>query len=81
MAFFLNNITLFLLSFSSFVNVQVHHKESQPLEVMKLLTIYTMETARLFCGYPMESICLVFNLENFTLSNMVSANEQNSVIA
>ncbi|KAI8881356.1 CRAL/TRIO domain-containing protein [Backusella circina FSU 941] len=53
-----------------FVNVQVHHKENQPLEVMKLLTIYIMETSRLFCGYPMEAICLVFNLENFTLSNM-----------
>ncbi|CEP12743.1 hypothetical protein [Parasitella parasitica] len=31
-----------------FVNVQVHHKEDQPLEIMKLLTIYIMETSRDF---------------------------------
>lgn len=29
-----------------------------------------METARLFCGHPMDNACIVFNLENFTLANM-----------
>ncbi|KAL9560557.1 hypothetical protein PS6_000012 [Mucor atramentarius] len=38
-----------------FVNVQVHHKDNQPLEVMKLLTIYVMETSRVICDYPMET--------------------------
>lgn len=37
---------------------------------MKLLTIYTMETSRILCGYPMDTLCLVFNLDNFTLANM-----------
>ncbi|KAG1118663.1 hypothetical protein G6F42_013143 [Rhizopus arrhizus] len=53
-----------------FVNVQVHHKDNQPLEVMKLLTIYVMETSRVICDYPMETVCIVFNLENFTMANM-----------
>lgn len=56
----------------SFVNVQVHHKDNQPLEVMKLLTIYVMETSRVICDYPMETVCIVFNLENFTMANMAS---------
>ncbi|KAI7896465.1 CRAL-TRIO domain-containing protein [Mucor mucedo] len=53
-----------------FVNVQVHHKDDQPLEIMKLITIYIMETSRVICNYPMDTVCIVFNLENFTLSNM-----------
>ncbi|KAL0084568.1 CRAL-TRIO domain-containing protein [Phycomyces blakesleeanus] len=53
-----------------FINVQLHHKEEQSLEVVKLLTLYIMETSRLACGYPMNNAGLVFNLENFTLSNM-----------
>lgn len=52
------------------MNVQVHHKENQPLEIMKLITIYIMETSRVICNYPMDTVCIVFNLENFTLSNM-----------
>lgn len=60
------------LDMSSFVNVQVHHKDSQPLEVMKLLTIYVMETSRVICDYPMDTVCIVFNLENFTMANMAS---------
>jgi hypothetical protein len=61
-----------LSDYNSFVNVQVHHKDAQPLEVMKLLTIYIMETSRVICDYPMDTVCIVFNLENFTLANMVS---------
>lgn len=57
--------------YKSFVNVQVYHKEDQPLELAKLLTVYIMETARLICDYPMETVCLVFSLENFTMANMV----------
>ncbi|KAL0136463.1 CRAL-TRIO domain-containing protein [Mucor lusitanicus] len=53
-----------------FVNVQVHHKDDQPLEIMKLLTIYVMETSRVICDYPMDTVCIVFNLENFTMANM-----------
>lgn len=57
---------------SSFVNVQMHHKDDQPLEIMKLLTIYVMETSRVICDYPMDTVCIVFNLENFTMANMAS---------
>lgn len=53
-----------------FINVQVYHKEDQPLETIKMLTIYIMETARIICDYPMDAVCMVFNLENFTMANM-----------
>ncbi|KAI8997345.1 CRAL-TRIO domain-containing protein [Pilobolus umbonatus] len=53
-----------------FVNVQIHHKEDQPLEALKLLTVYIMEASRVICDYPTETVCIVFNLENFTMANM-----------
>ncbi|KAG0167217.1 hypothetical protein DFQ28_006319 [Apophysomyces sp. BC1034] len=53
-----------------FINVQLHRKEEQTFEIIRLLTLYIMETSRLFCGHPMDNACIVFNLENFTLSNM-----------
>lgn len=56
----------------SFINVRFHHKEDQPAEVVKLMTLYVMENSRLVVGQPMESSCIVFNMEGFTLSNMVS---------
>lgn len=36
------------------------------------MTLYVMENSRLVVGQPMESSCIVFNMEGFTLSNMVS---------
>lgn len=62
---------ILLISTYSFVNVQVHHKDDQPLEIMKLLTIYIMETSRVVSDYPIDTVCIVFNLENFTMANMV----------
>ncbi|KAI8376826.1 CRAL-TRIO domain-containing protein [Blakeslea trispora] len=53
-----------------FVNVQVHNKDNQSLEAIKLMTIHIMETSRIVSDYPMDAVCIVFNLENFTLSNM-----------
>lgn len=55
----------------AFLNVQLHHKEDQPHEVIQIVGLYLVETARLFCGYPMDTACIVFNLEKFTLANMV----------
>lgn len=59
--------------------MQVHNKEDQPLEVMKLLTIYVMETSRVICDYPMDTVCIVFNLENFTMANMVSLSKNPNI--
>lgn len=36
------------------------------------MTLYVMENSRLVVGQPMETSCIVFNMEGFTLSNMVS---------
>ena len=55
----------------SFINVRFHHKEDQAAEIVKLMTLYVMENSRLVVGQPMETSCIVFNMEGFTLSNMV----------
>lgn len=56
----------------SFINVRFHHKEDQAPEVIKLLTMYIMENSRLVVHQPMDTSCIVFNMEGFTLSNMVT---------
>ncbi|KAL7315051.1 hypothetical protein PS15m_006554 [Mucor circinelloides] len=53
-----------------FINVNLHHKEDQPVEVIKLLTMYVMETSRVVVHQPVESACIVFNMDGFTLKNM-----------
>ncbi|CEP07659.1 hypothetical protein [Parasitella parasitica] len=53
-----------------FINVNLHHKEDQPQEIIKLLTLYVMETSRVVVHQPVESACIVFNMDGFTLKNM-----------
>ncbi|RCH85391.1 hypothetical protein CU097_003555 [Rhizopus azygosporus] len=53
-----------------FINVNLHRKEDQPSEVIKLLTIYVMETSRMIVHQPVEAACIVFNMDGFTLKNM-----------
>ncbi|KAG1072422.1 hypothetical protein G6F42_025914 [Rhizopus arrhizus] len=53
-----------------FINVNLHHKEDQPVEVIKLLTMYVMETSRVVVHQPVEAACIVFNMDGFTLKNM-----------
>ncbi|KAI9473909.1 MAG: CRAL-TRIO domain-containing protein [Benjaminiella poitrasii] len=53
-----------------FINVNLHHKEDQPSEIIKLLTMYIMETSRFVVHQPVESACIVFNMDGFTLKNM-----------
>ncbi|KAI8082471.1 CRAL-TRIO domain-containing protein [Thamnidium elegans] len=53
-----------------FINVCFHLKEDQPAEIIKLLTMYIMETSRVVVHQPVESACIVFNMDKFTLKNM-----------
>lgn len=53
-----------------FINVFKHRKEDQPHEVIKILTLFIMESSRIIVHQPVETCCIVFNLENFTLKNM-----------
>ncbi|KAI9302047.1 CRAL-TRIO domain-containing protein [Cunninghamella echinulata] len=54
----------------AYINVRFHKKEDQDFEVIKLMTLYVMETSRMVVHQPVESCCIVFNLEGFTLANM-----------
>ena len=58
-------------SLISFINVSLHLKEDQPSEIIKLLTMYVMETSRVVVHQPVEANCIVFNMDGFTLKNMV----------
>ncbi|KAI9315538.1 CRAL-TRIO domain-containing protein [Dichotomocladium elegans] len=53
-----------------FINARFHHKEDQAPEVVKLMTLYVMESSRLVVAQPMETACIVFNLDGFALNNM-----------
>ncbi|CAG8476411.1 6226_t:CDS:2 [Acaulospora morrowiae] len=53
-----------------YINVRFHKKEEQSFEVLQKFTIYIMETTRLMIKSPVETGCLVFNMEGFSLSNM-----------
>lgn len=55
----------------SFINVRNHYKEDQPHEIIKLMTMYIMETSRIIVHQPVETCCIVFNMDGFTLKNMV----------
>lgn len=35
------------------------------------MTLAVMESSRLMVNQPMETACIVFNMEGFTLANMV----------
>lgn len=59
------------LPLNRYINVKLHSKDSQSLEIMKCFTILTMETGRLLVAQPCETTCLVFNMADFTLANMV----------
>ncbi|CAO3635392.1 unnamed protein product [Cunninghamella echinulata] len=54
----------------AYINVRFHRKEDQDFEVIKILTLYVMETSRMIVHQPIEACCIVFNLEDFTLANM-----------
>ncbi|GET01526.1 CRAL/TRIO domain-containing protein [Rhizophagus clarus] len=54
----------------TYVNVKAHKKDEQTLEVLQMFTIYVMETVRLMIQPPIETGCLIFNMEGFSLANM-----------
>ncbi|RHZ85251.1 hypothetical protein Glove_68g25 [Diversispora epigaea] len=53
-----------------YINARFHKKDEQNFEVLQKFTIYIMETSRLMIEPPVETGCLLFNMEGFTLSNM-----------
>jgi len=54
----------------TYVNVKAHKKDEQTLEVLQRFTVYVMETVRLMIQSPVETGCLIFNMEGFSLANM-----------
>ncbi|KAF9957610.1 hypothetical protein BGZ65_001956 [Modicella reniformis] len=54
----------------AYLNVRLHHPNDQPAKTLEKLTVYVMECGRVLLEHPVETVCLVFDLTGFTLSNM-----------
>ncbi|KAF9132569.1 hypothetical protein BGW39_011834 [Mortierella sp. 14UC] len=54
----------------AYLNVKLHHPGDQPPKTLEKLTIYVMECGRVMVEHPVETVCLVFDLTGFSLSNM-----------
>ncbi|KAF9912333.1 hypothetical protein BX616_010332 [Lobosporangium transversale] len=54
----------------AYLNVRLHHPNDQPAKTLEKLTIYVMECGRVLLEHPVETVCLVFDLTGFGLSNM-----------
>ncbi|KAF9911830.1 hypothetical protein EC991_002133 [Linnemannia zychae] len=54
----------------AYLNVKLHHPGDQPAKTLERLTIYVMECGRVMVEHPVETVCLVFDLTGFSLSNM-----------
>lgn len=54
----------------SVIRVKSHNPKAQPPETMEKYIVHLIETARLFLTPPIDTVCVVFNLNGFSLSNM-----------
>ena len=54
----------------AYLNVRLHYPNEQPAKTLEKLTIYVMEAGRVLVKHPVETVCLVFDLTGFSLSNM-----------
>jgi hypothetical protein len=54
-----------------FVRVRLHKQADQSEKSLERYTIYIMETARLMLRSPVDTACVVFDMTNFSLANMV----------
>ncbi|KAI9592981.1 CRAL-TRIO domain-containing protein, partial [Syncephalis fuscata] len=53
-----------------YINVRFHNKDLQPFNDIRRFTIWVMETARLMIHAPVETADILFDLADFTMSNM-----------
>ncbi|KAG0222138.1 CRAL-TRIO domain-containing protein [Mortierella sp. GBAus27b] len=54
----------------AYLNVRLHDPNAQPAKTLEKLTVYVMEAGRVLLEHPVETVCLVFDLTGFGLSNM-----------
>ncbi|KAF9193301.1 hypothetical protein BGZ50_007561 [Haplosporangium sp. Z 11] len=54
----------------AYLNVRLHKPNDQPAKTLEKLTVYVMEAGRVLLQPPVETVCLVFDLTGFSLSNM-----------
>ncbi|OAR05976.1 hypothetical protein LLEC1_01308, partial [Akanthomyces lecanii] len=52
------------------VRVRLHHGGEQSAESIEKYTVHVIETARLLLSPPVETATIIFDMTNFTLSNM-----------
>ncbi|KAF3389084.1 hypothetical protein F1880_004399 [Penicillium rolfsii] len=52
------------------VRVRLHRAGDQAEDTLERFTVYTIETARLLLAPPVETATIIFDMTNFTVSNM-----------
>jgi hypothetical protein len=73
--FFFLSVGANIVSLYSFANARFHRKEDQDPEVVRIVVLFVMECAQMIVHQPIETCCVVFNMEGFTLANMVSSRQ------
>ncbi|KAF9998168.1 hypothetical protein BGZ80_011245 [Entomortierella chlamydospora] len=54
----------------AYLNVRLHYPNAQPAKTLETLALYVIECGRVLVQHPVETVCLVFDLKGFGLSNM-----------
>ncbi|KAE8150424.1 CRAL/TRIO domain protein [Aspergillus avenaceus] len=52
------------------IRVRLHKPSDQDTDALDRFTVYTIESARMMLAPPVETACVVFDMSNFSLSNM-----------
>jgi hypothetical protein len=63
---------LLLLHLTSLLDPSQHNPNAQSQQAVQKLSIYVIETARMMLRPPTETISVLFDMSNFSMSNMVS---------
>ncbi|KAF9426683.1 hypothetical protein BGZ76_002647 [Entomortierella beljakovae] len=54
----------------AYLNVRLHFPRNQPAKTLEKLALYVIECGRVLLQHPVETVCLVFDLTGFSLSNV-----------
>ncbi|KAG0050637.1 hypothetical protein BGZ83_004603 [Gryganskiella cystojenkinii] len=53
-----------------YLNIRLHFPNDQPAKTLEKLILYVIEAGRVLVKYPVEGVCLVFDLTGLSLSNV-----------
>ncbi|KAF9099036.1 hypothetical protein BGX27_000671 [Mortierella sp. AM989] len=54
----------------AYLNVRLHFASAQPAKTLERLAVYVIECGRVLVQHPVETVCLVFDLNGLGIANM-----------